>query len=306
MSISIVFLGTGAAVPTAKRSLPAVLLQRGNEQLMFDCGEGVQRQMMVAKLSLHKKLGIYITHLHGDHLLGLPGLLQTMALMDRRKPVEVYGPAGLAYFLNCLKEALQFQLTFDVNIHEITDSSLVCDNVEYSVVAARSNHAMTSFSYRFSEKPRPGRFHPEKAEALGVPQGEAWSRLQHGFEFVFPNGRKVTPGEVADKPRKGRKFVYTGDTRPFPGFSSFAAEADLVVHEATFDDALAEKAEVDGHSTPGQAAAQAKTANAKRLVLTHISARYSDVTLLLEQAKKVFPNTLVAEDFLELELVLGE
>ena len=306
MSICVVFLGTGAAVPTPQRSLPAVLLQRGNEQLMFDCGEAVQRQMMIAKVGLHKKLGIYITHMHGDHVLGLPGLLQTMALMDRKKPVEIYGPEGLGYFLDCLRETLQFQLTFQANIHEIAEPGVVCDEEEYTVTATRSNHAVTSFSYAFTEKPRPGRFHPEKAKALGVPLGEAWSKLQHGKEFAFPNGRIIKPEDVSDVPRKGRKFVYTGDTKPFEAFASFAADADMIVHESTFDDALAEKAELDTHSTPSQAAAQAKAAKTKRLVLTHISARYSDTTLLLEQAKKIFPNTVVAEDFLELELPLSE
>jgi ribonuclease Z len=171
MSIYITFLGTGAAVPTAQRSLPAVILQSGNEQLMFDCGEAVQRQMIIAKVGLHKKLGIYITHMHGDHVLGLPGLLQTMALMDRQKPVDVYGPTGLAHFLDCLRETLQFQLTFQVNVHEITEPTIVCDEEEYTVAATRSNHAVTSFSYAFIEKPLPGRFHPEKAQTLGVPKG---------------------------------------------------------------------------------------------------------------------------------------
>jgi ribonuclease Z len=305
-SICVVFLGTGAAVPTAQRSLPSVMLQRGNEQLMFDCGEAVQRQMMIAKVGLHKKLGIYITHMHGDHVLGLPGLLQTMALMDRKKPVEIYGPEKLTYFLECLRETLQFQLTFQVNVHEISEPGIVCDEEEYTVTATRSNHAVTSFSYAFTEKPRPGKFHPEKAKMLGVPVGEAWSNLQHGKEYILPDGRVIKPEDVSDEPRKGRKFVYTGDTKPFEGFANFAADADLIVHESTFDDALAEKAELDTHSTPSQAAKQAKAANAKLLVLTHISARYSDSTLLLEQAKKIFLNTLMAEDFLELELPLTE
>jgi ribonuclease Z len=306
MSIRIVFLGTGAAVPTAQRSLPAVLLRRRNEQVLFDCGEAAQRQMIMAKAGLHKKLGIFITHMHGDHVLGLPGLLQTMALMDRQKPVDVYGPVGLQHFLNCLQETLQFQLTFEVNVHEVTEAGIACDEEEYTVAAAPSNHSVTSFSYAFMEKPRAGKFHPEKAKTLGVPLGEAWSSLQHGLEFVLPDGGVVKPEDVSDPPRKGRKIVYTGDTRPFVGFASFAADADLVIHEATFDDALAEKAEVDGHSTPSQAAAEAKAANAKSLILTHISARYSDTALLVEQAKKVFPNTVAAQDFLELELPLGE
>jgi ribonuclease Z len=306
MSIRIIFLGTSAAVPTAQRSLPAVLLQRGNEQLLFDCGEAAQRQMIMAKAGLHKKLGIFITHMHGDHVLGLPGLLQTMALMDRQKPVALYGPVGLKHFLSCLQETLQFQLTFPVDVHEVTEAGAVCDEAEYVVTASSSNHAVTSFSYSFVEKPRAGRFHPEKAKVLGVPQGEAWSNLQHGIEFVLPSGAVVKPENVTDPPRKGRKVVYTGDTRPFEGFAVFAADADLVIHEATFDDALAEKAQVDGHSTPSQAALEAKAANAKSLVLTHVSARYSDVALLVEQAKKVFPNTIAAQDFLELELPLSE
>ncbi|MCW4009523.1 MAG: ribonuclease Z [Candidatus Bathyarchaeota archaeon] len=306
LSVKLVFLGTGAAVPTAQRSLPSVVLLFGNEQIMFDCGEAVQRQMILAKISLHKKLHVFITHMHGDHVLGLPGLLQTMALMDRKKPVDVYGPAGLGHFLECLQETLQFQLTFQVNVHEVAASGLVCDEQEYAVSAVPSNHAVTSFSFAFEEKPRPGRFHPEKAAALGVPKGEAWSRLQHGNAVPLSSGRVVKPEDVADPPRKGRKIVYSGDTRPFDGFSVFAENADVVIHEATFDDALVEKAEVDGHSTPSQAALEAKAANAKRLVLTHISARYSDVALILEQAQKVFPNTLVAHDFLELELPLSE
>ncbi len=305
-SICIVFLGTGAAVPTLQRSLPAVMLQRGNEQLMFDCGEGVQRQMMLAKVGFQKKLSIFITHMHGDHVLGLPGLLQTMALMNREKPVHVYGPVGLAHFLVCLQETLQFGLTFQTEVHEVSAAGAICEDEEYLVEAHPSSHAVASFAYAFIEKPRPGRFHPEKARSLGVPEGEAWGKLQRGENFVFPDGRVVRPQDVADKPRKGRKVVYTGDTKPFAGFAAFAKDADLVVHEATFDDSLGKKAETDAHSTPNQAAAQAKAANARQLVLTHISARYSDTALLAQQARKIFLNTLVAEDFLELELPLGE
>ncbi len=305
-NMCVVFLGTGAAIPTPKRSLPAVVLQRGNEQFMFDCGEAAQRQMMIGKVGLHKKLQIFITHLHGDHVLGLPGLLQTMALMDRQKPVDVYAPAGIKHFLECMQETMQFQLTFQVNIHEIAGAGIICDEEEYTVEATRSNHAIESFSYAFQEKPPPGKFHPEKAKALGVPQGEDWSKLQHGAAIKLPSGQIVEPKDVAEEPRKGRKFVYTGDTRPFAEFPRFAANADIVVHEATFDDALAEKAQEDGHSTPSQAATQAKAANAKLLALTHISARYSENTLILQQAEKIFPNTIVAEDFLELELPLSE
>ncbi len=306
MSIRVTFLGTAGAIPTNQRSLPAVLVQRGNEQLMFDCGEGVQRQMIKAKVGFHKKLKIFITHLHGDHVLGLPGLLQTMALMDRQRAVEIYAPAGIARYLDCLRETLQYALTFQVEVHELKGAGVVCEEKEYVVYAAASNHVVQSFAYAFVEKQRLGKFHPEKARALGVSEGQAWGKLQHGEAFTLPNGRVVKPEDVTGLPRKGRKIVYSGDTKPFAEFAGFAADADLVVHEATFDDALAEKAELDGHSTPSQAAEEAKRAGAKSLVLTHISARYSDAGLLLEQARKVFENTQVAEDFLELELPLNE
>ena len=306
MSIYVTFLGTAGAIPTNQRSLPAVLLQRGNEQFLFDCGEGAQRQMIKAKTGFHKKLKILITHMHGDHVLGLPGLLQTMTLMDRQKPVEIYGPVGTAHFLDCLQESLQFALTYPLEIHEISDAGLVCDQEEYTVTAARSNHVIPSFTYCFIEKPRPGKFHPEKAKALGVPQSEAWSKLQHGQKITLLNNKTVNPEDVTGPPRKGRKIIYTGDTRPYPEFAEFALEADLVIHEATFDDALADKAAEDGHSTPTQAAQQAKTAKAKSLVLTHISARYSDANILLEQARKVFEDTQVADDFLKIELPLSE
>ncbi len=244
--------------------------------------------------------------MHGDHVLGLPGLLQTMALMDREKPVDVYGPAGIAHYLDCLQETLQFQLTFEATIHEITEAGIVRDDSEYTVSAIPSNHAVASFCYALAEKPRAGKFHPQKAKTLGIPQGEAWGKLQRGTPFVFPDGRMVKPEAVEGPPRRGRKIVYTGDTRPFAEFAAFAADADLVIHEATLEDALADKANLDGHSTPSQAAAQAKSAGADKLVLTHISARYLDPQLLLEQAKKVFPKTLIAEDFLELELPLSK
>jgi ribonuclease Z len=260
--------------------------------------------MVKAKAGFHRKMKVFVSHLHGDHVLGLPGLLQTMALLGRERKVEVYGPEGTVQFFECVRESLQFGLTFPVEIHEVCGDGVVCEEEEYVVEAVRSNHVVLGFAYSFVEKPRAGKFYPEKARALGVPEGELWSKLQHGEAVRLGNGRIVSPEEVLGLPRKGRKIVYSGDTRPFKGFVKLAAGADLVIHESTFDDALAEKAELDGHSTPSQAALQAKRAKAKKLVLTHISARYPDAGLLLEQAQKVFADTVVAEDFLVLELPL--
>ncbi len=304
MSIRVVFLGTSGSVPTLKRSLPSVVVDCPRQMWMFDCGENTQRQMMQAKVSFHKKLKVFLTHLHGDHVLGLPGVLQTMALMDRKEPVQIFGPPGIKDFLVCTKETLNFGLTFPVEINEILSEGMILDEEEYTLVAAKSNHAIQSFAYAFIEKPRAGKFYPKKAKALGIPVGELWSKLQSGHEVTLADDRVVKPCEVMGPPRAGRKIVYTGDTRPFDGFAKFAADADLVIHESTFDDALVEKAALDGHSTPSQAAAEAKAAGAKQLVLIHISARYPDATLLLEQAKKVFANTVVAEDFMKIEMPL--
>jgi ribonuclease Z len=229
-----------------------------------------------------------------------------MALMDRKEPVAVYGPPGIKDFLVCTKETLNFGLTFPVEIYEILSEGTILEQDEYMVTAVKSNHAVKSYAYAFMEKPRAGRFYPKKAVALEIPKGELWSKLQRGEEITLPDGKVVKPSDVMGPLRAGRKIVYTGDTKPFDEFAKFAADADLVIHESTFDDTLFEKAEHDGHSTPSQAAEEAKAAGAKQLVLTHISARYPDASLLLEQAKKVFPNTVIAEDFLELELPLKQ
>jgi ribonuclease Z len=304
MSLRIIFLGTAGSVPTPKRSLPAIIIQRKGEQIMFDCGEGAQRQMIRAKTGFHKKMKVFISHMHGDHVLGLPGLLQTMALLDREKKLDIYGPPGIERFLEEIRETVQFVLSFPVEIHEIYEAGIVCEEQEYTVQAAWANHVIPDLAYAFVEKPRPGRFYPEKAKALGVPEGPLWSRLQHGRRVKLSDGRIVKPEDVTGAPRKGRKIVYTGDTRPFKGFVKLAAKADLLIHDATLDEALTERAKEDGHSTPGQAARNAKKARVKRLILTHISARYEDTSTLLKQARKIFKNTQVAEDFMQIEMPL--
>ncbi len=304
MSLRVTFLGTAGSVPTTKRSLPAILIHRKGEQIMFDCGEGVQRQMIKAKTGFHRKMKVFISHMHGDHVLGLPGLLQTMALLDREKKLEVYGPPGMNRFIEGIRETVQFVLTFPVEIHEIENAGVICEEEEYIVQAVWANHVIPSLAYAFVEKPRPGKFYPEKAKALGVPEGPLWSKLQHGHKIKLPKGRVVKPEDVTGSPRPGRKIVYTGDTRPFKGFVEFAVDADLLVHDATLDEELSERAEEDGHSTPRQAAENAKKAKVKRLILTHVSARYDDTSTLLKQARKIFKNTQVAEDFMKIEIPL--
>jgi ribonuclease Z len=304
MSLRVIFLGTAGSVPTPKRSLPATIIQRKGEQIMFDCGESVQRQMIKAKTGFHKKMKVFISHMHGDHVLGLPGLLQTMALLDREEKLDIYGPPGIERFLKDIRETVQFVLTFPVEIHEILEAGIVSEEEEYFVQAVWANHVIPNLAYALIEKPRPGKFYPKKTKALGIPEGPLWSRLQHGHKVKLPDGRIVKPEEVTGPARPGRKIVYTGDTRPFKGFVKFAANADLLIHDATLDNELAERAEEDGHSTPKLAARNAKRAKVKLLILTHVSARYDDTSILLKQAKKIFKNTKVAEDFMEIEIPL--
>jgi len=304
MSLHVIFLGTAGSVPTPKRNLPAILIKREDEHIMFDCGESVQRQMIKARAGFHKKMKVLITHMHGDHVLGLPGLLQTMALLNRERKLEIYGPRGIRRFVEGIRETVQFVLTFPVEIHEIERKGVVCEEEEYFICAEWANHVIPDLAYALVEKARPGKFYPNKAKALGVPEGALWSKLQRGHSVNLSDGRIVKPEDVMGLPRTGRKIVYTGDTRASENLAKFAAGADLLIHEATLDDNLAEKAEEDGHSTPSQAAETAKKAEAKRLILTHISARYKSVNALLEQARKVFPNTQVAEDFMKIEIPL--
>ncbi len=306
MSLEVVFLGTAASIPTVKRALPSVVVKRENEILMFDCGEGVQRQMIQARVGFHKKIKVFVSHMHGDHVLGLPGLLQTMSLLDRTRKLEVYGPVGTKAFVKGIQQTVQFVLTFPMEIHEIKKKGVICEEKEYTVQAAGTDHIIPSFAYALIEKRRPGRFNPEKAQALGVPEGPLWSKLQHGERVRTSKGRVVKPEHVVGPARAGRKIVYSGDTRPTRALIELARNADLLVHEATLEDELLEKAQEDGHSTPSQAAATAKKARVKRLILTHVSSRYKSTESLLQQAKKVFPNVEVAIDFMKVELSLPE
>lgn len=306
MSLQIIFLGTAASIPTISRALSSVVVERKGEVLMFDCGEGVQRQMIRAGVGFHRKMKILITHMHGDHVLGLPGLMQTMSLLDRQRELEIYGPVGIKAFVKAIEKTVQFVLTFPVEIHEVRKEGIVCKEKEYQVQAAKTSHVVSSWAYALIEKPRPGRFSPRKAEALGVPEGPLWAKLQHGEKVKTPKGKLVKPEQVLGTARPGRKIAYSGDTRPTENLAQLAQKADLLIHEATFEDELLEKAMEDGHSTPSQAATIANKAHARRLVLTHVSSRYKNTEQLLKQAREIFPRSNVAKDFLQIDIPLEE
>ncbi|MFB0543963.1 MAG: ribonuclease Z [Candidatus Bathyarchaeia archaeon] len=299
----VIFLGTSGSIPTPTRGAPAIAVVREGEVILFDCGEGTQQKMFAARLGFRRPTKIFITHLHGDHILGLPGLLQTMSLLGRECSLQIYGPRGTLEFLKAFTSILG-EPNFLLEVVEVVEGGKVCDGRGYKVLAISADHSQEAWSYALVEEPRPGRFHPEKALKLGVPEGPLWKRLQQGEAVTLLDGRVVRHEEAVDPPRPGRRVVYSGDTRPNEELVELAMGADLLIHESTFGDELAEKAFLDGHSTPSQAAEVARRAGVGELILTHISPRYAESTELLEQAKGVFEVTRVAEDLMEVEVPL--
>ncbi|MBS7634979.1 ribonuclease Z [Candidatus Bathyarchaeota archaeon] len=306
MSLRITFLGTSASIPTNNRSLPSLVIQREGDMLMFDCGEGTQMQMIRAGIGLNRKMRVFITHMHGDHVLGLPGMIQTMSLLGRDKKLQIYGPDGIKAFVDAIINTVKFWLGFPIEVYEIGEEHPVCQDENYEVHSVWAEHSIPSLAYALIEKPRPGRFYLEKAMELGVPKGPLWSMLQKGMNIKLPNGRIIKPEDVLGPPRSGRKIVYASDTRPSNRIVELARSADVLIHEATFSDEMVERAKEDGHSTPSEAAEVALKAGVKLLILTHISARYSDPKTLLEQAKKIFPNVHIPNDLDRIEIPLPE
>jgi len=301
--VKVVFLGTSGSMPTPERGSSSVAIKMGRNIILLDCGEGTQRQMVAAHIGFSRIKQLFITHLHGDHILGAPGILQSMTLQRREEPLDIYGPVGTHAFLQGVSDALGGP-GFPVTVDELTEPGRVLDSKGFTVEACRADHRGEAWSYAVVEKPRPGRFHPEKARALNVPEGMLWKRLQDG-EDVEVGNKLVKAFDVADPPRLGRRLVYTGDTRPCEEITMMATGADLLIHEATFGDELIERAAEDGHSTISQAAEVAAKAGVRRLILTHISGRYGDVEPLLEAARRIFPHTLIASDLLEVEVPLS-
>lgn len=298
--LELIFLGTSGSMPTRERNLPSVVVKYGSELLMFDCGEGTQRQMGLAKLSPAKRMKIFISHMHGDHVLGLPGLLQSMALLGRQNSLEIFGPRGIRKFVELVNETVQFGLTFPVHVHDVR-AGKIDDEERYEVHAAWADHVIPCIAYSFMEKPRPGKFHVQMARRLGVPEGPLWKRLQMG-KVVKVKGKKIDPRLVVGPSKPGTKVIYATDTRPSRRIASLASKADVLIHDGTFDSSLGEKARPEGHSTAAQAAKIAKAAKVRKLVLTHISARYRDPSVLLREARRIFRNTVVAHDLMALEL----
>ena len=299
--MKLVFLGTSGAMPTTDRGLTCICLVKDNEILMFDAGEGAQISYLKSGLPWNKKMKIFVTHLHGDHCIGILGLLQTMNLQNRTESVEIFGPDGIDEFIAANIKILNFGLSFPVLISRINEG-LIVDEKDYSVFATDAKHGIPAFSFRFDEKDRPGEFYPEKANALEIPEGKLWHELQMGNSIEL-GGKEIQSSEVTGDKRPGRKIGVSGDTRPTDELAEFFENCDYLSFDSTFADELKDKAIEANHSTAKEAAELAEKANVSTLILTHFSARYNDESVLLEEAKQVHKNTIAAKDLLEVNIL---
>jgi ribonuclease Z len=302
MSLNVLLLGTSAARPTVERNVSSLVVHREGETLMFDCGEGTQRQMMRYGVSFALE-DIFFTHLHADHLLGVIGLMRTMSLQGRTEPLRLWGPRGAGRVLR-RAESFGFERpTFAIEITEV-ESAHRLERNGYAINVFDVDHrGSASVGYALVEEERKGRFNPDRARELGVPEGPLWGQIHRGLAVTLSDGRVIEPSLLVGPRRPGRKLVVTGDTRPCAATIDAARDADLLVHEATFGDEEAERAVETGHSTAREAARVAKEAGALRLVLTHFSARYSrDATDLEREARSEFANVVVAKDGMEVDV----
>jgi ribonuclease Z len=292
MDLRLVFLGTAGAVPTIERAPSGILIVRGGERILVDCGEGTQRQLM-RSVGMSRIDRVLITHLHGDHYLGLPGLLKTLSLMGREEPLQILGPPGLEEMFQ-VAHRLFGRFAFPLLVEEVPAGfELPLDG--YRLRTVRTDHGLPSVGWMLVEAARPGRFHPERAVEAGVTPGPDFRRLQMGETLRLADGRTVRPQDVMDAPRQGRTIVITGDTRPAATVLEAARGATILVHESTFTEDEQERAAETRHSTAGEAAGVAHEAGVGLLVLTHLSSRHS-ARALVEEARRVFPAVLVPSD----------
>ena len=301
MDLDVVFLGTAGSAPTAARGLPATLVRRGGERLLFDCGEGTQRQLL-RSIGLVDLEEVFITHFHADHFLGLPGMLKTFGLRGRETPLTIYGPPGLRRLLGVL-DPLVGRPPFELRVVELEPNEAL-ERDGYRIAAFEVSHRVQAYGYALVEDERPGRFDEEAALALGVTPGPDFGRLQGGEAVQGADG-EVRPEQVLGEPRRGRKLVLSGDTEPCEMTRVVSHGADLLVHEATFTDEEADRARETGHATARGAAELAAQAEVGLLALTHLSPRHP-AGALRDEAREAFERTIVPRDFDRVDLPLPE
>ncbi|MCD6522682.1 MAG: ribonuclease Z [Candidatus Diapherotrites archaeon] len=300
MRVEVVFLGTSSTIPTAERNHSAIYLRYGADRMLFDCGEGTQRQMTIAKLSAMKLKYIFITHMDGDHFLGLPGILQTCSMREREAPLEIFGPKGIKKHVKLAIDLSPFNLSFDVNIHE-SDDRIIVENEQYLIKTFPVIHREHSVGYAFIEKDIIN-INEEKLKRIGIKPGPLYRKIKEGKEIEW-QGKKISPEDYIIR-KKGIKIVYSGDTAYCERVIKESENADILIHEATFAQDIKQRAIETKHSTARDAGLVARQANVKQLVLTHFSSRYKNEELhkLLNDAKKEFDNVILAKDFMRIEI----
>jgi ribonuclease Z len=303
MDLDIVFLGTSASAPTAQRAPAALLVRRGGERLLFDCGEGTQRQLMRSTLGLPDLQEIFLTHFHADHYLGLPGMLKTFSLRQRELPLTIYGPAGLREFFKSLGRIVG-KLSYPVELEEVRPGEAL-DRDDYRILVFPVHHGVSAVGYAIAEEERPGAFDADTADALGIPFGPERGALQRGESVTLDDGKVLTPDAVLGPSRPGRRIVIPGDTAPVETVRVLSEGADVLIHEATFLEDERDRASDTLHSTALQAAELARDAGVRLLALTHVSPRYFGPELARE-AREVFPATVVPKDFDVIEVPFVE
>lgn len=304
------FLGTGAGMPSKQRNTTAILLNlsaEGEGYWLFDCGEATQHQILHTTLKPRKINKIFITHLHGDHIFGLPGLLGSRSFLGGTEPLELYGPRGIKEWVETTLRISKTHLTYELRIHEI-EEGIICETADFRVSASYLRHVIPSFGYRIEQKPLPGKLLMEKVEAAAIPKGPWLKQLKEGEDITLPDGRFVSSRDVTGEPQPGFIVTILGDTSYCANAVELSQNADVVVHEATFDNETGNLAKEYGHSTIGDAARTAKEANAGAIIATHISARFmpSDLVRLQEQGTAIHPSLYIAEDFARYEWKQGK
>jgi len=305
MLFKITFLGTSGTVPSVERNPSSILIQYGSTRILFDCGEGTQRQMMIAKTGFRLD-SIFITHIHTDHFLGIFGLLETLSLNERKEKLTIYVHSKWLNFLKHIFKIFGYEnLSFPIDVIGLNDGDEVKFE-KFKILAFETEHIVKSIGFALIENERPGKFYKDKAIELGIPPGPLFSELIKG-NTIEVNGKIIYPEMVVGEPRPGRKVVYTGDTRPINRIVEVAKNSDVLIHDCSFSSELQDWAKETKHSTAKEAALTAKEAKVKLLFLTHISARYSkEPNVLLEEAREIFKDTRIAEDLISYEVIMPD
>lgn len=299
--IEIIVLGSGGSIPTQKRNHPAIAIRYEGWVLLFDAGEDVQRQFEKANIGLNKKMAIFVSHVHADHVLGLPGLLLRFSLLGRIKPLNIFGPKDLIEYVKVSQSTINIGTTFEAVVYAI-EPGIIFQEQNLTVRAFEVDHRGYALGYEISWSRPTGKFIPAKAEELGVPKGPLWKALASGESIKLDNGTKVTPEQVTEPGPKPLKIVYSGDTRPCEELRTASTNADILISEAMYTTEHENLADERGHSTAAGAAKLAGDTGVQLLVLTHYSPRYYDGDEIIEEARSIFPNSVLARDHMRIRL----